>query len=197
MNDMDVDIKSAIFDIESTSDLLERAMKLSGLITTLFQRHGFSLVVVGGSAVEFYTEGGYMSGDIDFCRKSLKAIPPRLMQEIIAQLGGKGVARSWIVCGLCVDFLGILETETILPNRELETPYGTVRVIPPELALVERILIAYYPPSQELLVTARKMMVAALNDSDFNWNEAERLAALPDFGVLEEMKKLRLEVENA
>ena len=197
MNDMDVDIKSAIFDIESTSDLLERAMKLSGLITTLFQRHGFSLVVVGGSAVEFYTEGGYMSGDIDFCRKSLKAIPPRLMQEIIAQLGGKGVARSWIVCGLCVDFLGILETESILPNHELETPYGTVRVIPPELALVERILIAYYPQSQELLVTARKMMVAALNDSDFNWNEAERLAALPDFGVLEEMKKLRLEVENA
>ena len=52
-------------------------------------------------------------------------------------------------------------------------------------------------PSQELLVTARKMMVAALNDSDFNWNEAKRLAALPDFGVLEEMKKLRLEVENA
>ena len=53
------------------------------------------------------------------------------------------------------------------------------------------------PPSQELLVTARKMMVAALNDSDFNWSEAERLAALPDFGVLEELKKLRLEVENA
>ena len=46
-------------------------------------------------------------------------------------------------------------------------------------------------------MTARKMMVAALNDSDFNWSEAERLAALPDFGVLEEMKKLRLEVENA
>lgn len=197
MNDMNMDIKSAISDIESTSDLLERAMKLSGLITTLFQRHGFPLVVVGGSAVEFYTEGGYMSGDIDFCRKSLKTIPPRLMQDIIAQLGGKGVARSWMVCGLCVDFLGILETESILPNRELETPYGTVRVIPPELALVERILIAYYPPSQELLVTARKMMVAALNDSDFNWSEAERLAALPDFGVLEEMKKLRLEVENA
>ena len=40
-------------------------------------------------------------------------------------------------------------------------------------------------------------MVAALNDSDFNWGETERLAALPDFGVLEKMKKLRLEVENA
>ena len=194
---MELDIKSAVADIESTPDMLERAMKLSGLLTTLFQRHGFPLVVVGGSAVEFYTEGGYMSGDIDFCRKSLNAIPPRLMQDTIAELGGKGVARSWMICGLCVDFLGILETESILPNRELETPYGTVRMIPPELALVERVLIAYYPPSQELLVTARKMMVAALNDEDFDWNEAERLAALPDFGVLAELRKLKQEVADA
>ena len=192
----EIDIKAAMADIESTSDLLERALKLSGLITTLFQRHGFPLVVVGGSAVEFYTEGGYMSGDIDFCRKTLNAIPPRLMQEIIAELGGKGVARSWEVCGLYVDLLGILENESVLPNRELETPYGTVRIIPPELALVERILIAYYPPSAELLVTARKMMVAALGDSNFNWNEAERLAALLSFGVLEELRKLRMEVGN-
>ena len=192
----EIDIKAAMADLESTSDLLERALKLSGLVTTLFQRHGFPLVVVGGSAVEFYTEGGYMSGDIDFCRKTLNAIPPRLMQEIIAELGGKGVARSWEVCGLYVDLLGILENESVLPNRELETPYGTVRIIPPELALVERILIAYYPPSAELLVTARKMMVAALGDSDFNWNEAERLAALPSFGVLEELRKLRMEVGN-
>ena len=192
----EIDIKAARADIESTSDLLERALKLSGLITTLFQRHGFPLVVVGGSAVEFYTEGGYMSGDIDFCRKTLTAIPPRLMQEIIAELGGKGVARSWEVCGLYVDLLGILENESVLPNRELETPYGTVRIIPPELALVERILIAYYPPSAELLVTARKMMVAALGDSDFDWNEAERLAALPSFGVLEELRKLRMDVGN-
>ena len=192
----EIDIKAALADIESTSDLLERALKLSGLITTLFQRHGFPLVVVGGSAVEFYTEGGYMSGDIDFCRKTLAAIPPRLMQEIIAELGGKGVARSWEVCGLYVDLLGILENESVLPNRELETPYGTVRIIPPELALVERILIAYYPPSAELLVTARKMMVAALGDSNFNWNEAERLAALPSFGVLDELRKLRMEVGN-
>ena len=194
---MELDVKSAVADIEATPDVLERALKLSGLITTLFQRHGFSLVVVGGSAVEFYTEGGYMSGDIDFCRKSLNAIPPRLMQDIIAKLGGKGVARSWVVCGLCVDFLGILETESVLPNRELETPYGVVRMIPPELALVERVLIAYYPPSQELLTTARKMMVAALNDVDFDWKEAERLAALPAFDVLEEMNKLRREVTDA
>ena len=192
----EIDIRKAIADITSTSDLLERALKLAGLITTLFQQHGFPLVVVGGSAVEFYTEGGYMSGDIDFCRKSLNAIPPRLMQEIISELGGKGVARSWEVCGLYVDLLGILENESVLPDRELETPFGTVRVIPPELALVERILVAFYPPSSELLTTARKMMVAAVGDPNFNWDDAERLAALPSFGVLEELRRLRVEVCN-
>ena len=193
---VEIDVKKAVAEIDATTDLLERALKLSGLITTMFQQRGFPLVVVGGSAVEFYTEGGYMSGDIDFCRRSLTAIPPRVMQEVISELGGKGVSRSWVVCGLYIDLLGLLECETTLPMRELETPYGVVRMIPPELSLVERVLIANYPPSQELAVTARKMRVAAMNDPAFNWTEAERLAALPDFGVLAELRALKEEVSR-
>lgn len=193
---MDDAFRSAVAEISSTDDLLERALKLAGLLTTIFSGKGFPLVVVGGSAVEFYTEGGYMSGDIDLCRTSLKAIPPRLMQEVISDLGGEGVARSWRVCGLYVDMLGFLESETVLPFRELETPYGTIRMIPPELALVERVLVAYFPHSEEALVTARKMMAAALDDPAFNWDEARRLAALPSFGVAQEFEALRGEVEN-
>jgi len=45
------EIEQARRDIEATADLLARAMKLSGLITTLFQERGYPLVVVGGSAV--------------------------------------------------------------------------------------------------------------------------------------------------
>ena len=73
---MEPDLKAALADIESTADLLERALKLAGLLSSIFEHRGFRLVVVGGSAVEFYTEGGYMSGDIDLCRTTLKAIPP-------------------------------------------------------------------------------------------------------------------------
>ena len=189
-------IATAKADIEATGDLLERALKLSGLVTTLFAERGFPLVVVGGSAVEFYTEGGYMSGDIDFCRKTLKAIPPRIMQEIVARLGGKGVARSWLVCGLYVDLLGVLESESTKPNRELETPYGTVSVIPPELALVERVLFAYCPPTAECVPSARQMMVAALKDDRFDWTEAERLADSPDFKILDEFKRLKQEMSD-
>jgi len=193
---MEPDLKAALADIESTADLLERALKLAGLLSSIFEHRGFRLVVVGGSAVEFYTEGGYMSGDIDLCRTTLKAIPPRMMQEVVAELGGNGVARSWSICGLCVDMLGFLESETVLPCREVETPYGTIRIIPPELVLVERVLIAFCPRSDEAMATARKMMAAALDDPSFSWEEAERLAALPSFGVLEELRALRSEVEN-
>ena len=193
---MDTNLKNALADINGTSDLLERALKLAGLLTTIFQERGFPLVVVGGSAVEFYTEGGYMSGDLDLCRTSLKAIPLRVMQEAIAGLGGKGVARSWEICGIFVDMLGLLESETVLPCRELETAYGVVRIIPPELALVERVQIAYCPYSEEAAITARKMMAAALSDAAFDWDEARRLAALPAFAVTSELETLRSEVAN-
>jgi len=189
------EIENARRDIEATADLLERAMKLAGLVTTLFRQRGFPLVVVGGSAVEFYTEGGYMSGDIDFCRKSPKAIPPRLMQEIAESLGGKGLGRNWLICGLYVDLLGILESETALPERTVETPYGAVKVIPPELALVERVL--YAEQDAECVASARQMMAAALADASFDWTEAERLAALPDFAVSEQMTALKKEISRA
>ena len=58
----DKGLDSARADIESTTDLLERAMKLSGLLTSFFQERGFPLVVVGGSAVEFYTEASGFAG---------------------------------------------------------------------------------------------------------------------------------------
>ena len=189
------ELQKAKCDIEATADLLERAMKLSGLLTTLFQERGFPLVVVGGSAVEFYTEGGYMSGDIDFCRKTLKAVPPRLMQEIAESLGGKGLGRNWLICGLYVDLLGVLETESALPERTLETPYGTVKILPPELALVERIL--YAEQDAECEASARQMMAAALADAAFDWIEASRLAALPDFAVSARLEALKREIADA
>ncbi len=78
--------QAALKDIEATADLLEKGLKLAGLVTRLFAEAGCNLVVVGGSAVEFYTEGAYMSGDIDFCRRDLARIPLRRAQDIMALL---------------------------------------------------------------------------------------------------------------
>ena len=192
-----MNIRKAVADITSTEDLLERALKLSGLVSTLFADVGFNLVVVGGSAVEFYTEGGYMSGDIDFCRREIAHIPLRLAQDVMAKLGATGGPRSWRVCGLFVDLLGFLENESASPMRTVETPYGLVTLVPRELALVERVLAAYYPqPSDEALKTAKQMMASSLEDPSMDWMEVERLADMNDFKVLRELQRLKTEIEN-
>lgn len=188
------EISRARADIESTQNLLERTLKLVGLLTTLFKEHGISLVVVGGSSVEFYTEGGYMSGDLDLCRLSLKSPSPRLIRDILSNLGGKCLGRNWQVCGIFVDILGVLECETAKDLSELETPYGKIRIIPPEIVLVERIF--YAQDSVECVASARQMMTAALSNPSFDWQEAERLASLPDFDVLDEMEKLKKEMQK-
>ena len=185
-------LAAARADIEATDDLLERALKLAGLVTTLFRERGVPLVVVGGCAVEFYTEGGYMSGDIDFCRRSLRGLSLRETADVLAPLGAKGMGRSWQVCGLFVDFLGIAEMESAKDWRTLETPYGDVRLIPAELALVERIL--YAEQNAECAPSARQMMASALKDPEFDWQEAERLANLPDFAVSGRMAALKREM---
>ena len=185
-------------DIGSTPDLLERALKLSGVVSTLFSEAGWPLMVVGGSAIEFYTEGAYMSGDIDFCRRRIEPIPLRQAQELMGRLGAMGGPRSWKVGGLFVDLLGLLENESVSPARELQTPYGPVSLIPAELQLVERVLSATYPAKDMgMYDTSKKIMAVGLaGEAPFDWDEVCRLAALPSFRVLDEVKALRLEVEN-
>ena len=183
-------------DIEATTDLLERALRLSGLVTRIFREAGWDLVVVGGSAVEFYTEGAYMSGDIDLCRRTLLPIPLRLAQDLMGKLGATGGPRSWKVAGLFVDMLGFLENEATTPCRTVDTPCGPINVIPAELAVVERTLLAFYPqPDVEARNVAKKMLGVCLSgDTPVDWDEIRRLAGLPSFNVAKELDELKNEV---
>ena len=67
--------------------------------------------------------------------------------------------------------------------------------MPLEPALTERIL--YAEQNAECVASARQMMAAALADASFDWTEARRLAALPDFAVSDRLEALRREIANA
>ena len=71
---------------------------------------------------------------------------------------------------------------------------GKVYILPPELALVERIIFA--ESSAGCLPSARQMMAAALKDAAFDWTEARRLADLPDFKVLPQLERMRSELSD-
>lgn len=139
-----------------------------------------------------------MSGNIDLCRRTASPIPLRRAQELMGQLGATGGPRSWKVAGLFVDLLGLLENEAQSPCRDIDTPFGKVVVAPAELVLVERVLLAYYPnPDEEARDVARKMMAVCLTEkTPVDWDEVERLAGMPAFGITDELAQLRAEVAN-
>jgi hypothetical protein len=186
------EIQRAIADIASETDPTLKHLKLASLVSAGFRERGIELVVVGGSAIEFYTEGAYVSGDVDMCLISPSRVDLRTRQELMGQFGAKGGPRSWQVAGQFVDILGEVETLARTPFDELQAPYGPVRLISPEDLLVERVLVSVYPHAHEPAeLCARKLIAVALTGQvEIDWEEVRRLAECPEYGILPMLTKL-------
>ncbi len=180
------EIQRALADIAAETDPAPKHFKLASLVSAVFRERGVELVVVGGSAIEFYTEGGYVSGDLDLCLVSPPRLDIRTRQELMGRLGASGGPRSWQVAGHFVDILGEVETQARTPFDELEAPYGLVRLVSPEDLLVERVLISVYPQRYEPAdQCARKLIAVTLSGHvEMNWREVRRLAESPEYRIL-------------
>lgn len=191
-------IQHALAAITVETDPALKHLKLASLVSTVFRERGVELVVVGGSAIEFYTEGAYVSGDLDLCLVSPARLDLRTRQELMGQLGAVGGPRSWQVAGEYVDLLGEVETLARTPFTELLAPYGAVRLISPEELLVERVLVAVYPrPYEPAAQCARKLAAVALTGKvEMDWSEVRRLADRPEYRILPELEKLVREVAH-
>jgi hypothetical protein len=191
-------IASALGDITAESDPTVKHLKLASLVSAVFRERGVELVVVGGSAIEFYTEGGYVSGDIDLCLVSPARLDMRTRQELMGRLQAAGGPRSWQVAGLFVDILGEVERLARTPFNELQGPYGAVRLMPAEELLVERVLVSVYPqPYEPAAACARKLIAVALcGQVEFDWQEAHHLAARPEYRILSSLEQIVAEVAD-
>ena len=185
-------IQRALADITAETDPTLKHLKLASLVSTVFRSRGVELVVVGGSAIEFYTEGAYVSGDLDMCLVSPTRLDIRTRQELMGQLGASGGPRNWQVAGQYVDILGEVETLARTPFDELQAPYGSVRLVSPEDLLVERVLISVYPqPYEPAEQCARKLIAVALcGQVEVDWQEVRRLAGGPEYRILPVLEKL-------
>jgi hypothetical protein len=185
-------IQAGLAAVDAAQDPVEKHLLLAALCTTIFAERGMQLIVVGGSAIEFYTDGAYVSGDIDLCIRDSKLPTLRDRQELMGALGGRGGPRSWEVAGTFVDILGVFETEAKTPTRTINTQLGPVAVAAAEDLLVERVLVAKYPgPYPPALECARKLIAAGLSgETQIDWNEALRIAKLPAYGNESDVRQL-------
>lgn len=191
-------IKRAMADISSEKDATVKSAKLASLCSALWAEHGVELVVVGGSAIEFLTEGAYASGDLDMCHATMATLPIRQRQEIMGQLGAKGGPRNWQVAGMYLDLLGPVESFARTPYRRIQGPYGEVLVMKPEDLLVERVLVSFYPEKNlTARDCARELAIVALRGAvNMNWDEVIRVANRPEYRNITECEKLVQEVAD-
>lgn len=191
-------IQRALADITAESDPTLKHLKLASLISAVFRERGIELVVVGGSAIEFYTEGAYVSGDLDMCLISPTRLDIRTRQELMGLFGAKGGPRNWQVAGQYVDILGEVETLARTPFNELQGAHGPVRVVSLEELLVERVLISVYPqPDESADACARKLMaVAVAGQVEVDWAEVRRLAERPEYRILPVLETMIGEVAH-
>ena len=186
------EISAALADISAERDPTLKHLKLASLVSAVFRERGIELVVVGGSAIEFYTEGAYVSGDVDMCLVPPSRIDLRTRQELMGLLGGKGGPRSWEVCGTYVDILGEVEHLSAAPFGKLEGPYGSIKLASAEELLVERVLVSVYPgPNEAARLCALKLAAAGLEEQvEIDWAEVRRLAERPEYGIFRELGAL-------
>ena len=138
-------IEIALDEIVAEADAIVKSFRLASLCSAVFRADAVSVVVVGGSAIEFYTEGAYTSGDLDFCMVSPGLLPLRRRQSIIGKLQAGGGPCSWQVSGMFVDLLGQVEGFAKTSRQKIMGPYGPVEIFQAEGLLVERVLVANYP----------------------------------------------------
>ena len=84
-------LEAAVNRLKAIKDINKKRLYFVGLLTSLINKEGLKPVVVGGCALEFYTTGGYSTGDIDIIFSDNK-----LLDEKLSSLGFKRVGRHWI-----------------------------------------------------------------------------------------------------
>ena len=195
------DIQRALGLVRKESDLNARAMLFAGLVSELFREAGFEPVIVGGSAVEFYTDGAYMSGDTDICWAGwpIPSLEQReaVMRQIPGVEGRQG--KSWRYDDLWVDLLNEVNSLADKGFVKFTTPNGPVVIISAEDALVGRVYSArkWVGYNSEDDDCAKKLMAAVLaGDVPFEWEEARRIAASPKYECVNELEAIRSEVET-
>jgi hypothetical protein len=93
-------------------------------------------IIVGGSAIEIYTKGKYVSGDVDVVTTAKDRVCATLLEWGFSRQG-----RLWIRSdlGMAIDIVSDKYTGTMTLTREISTPYGNVRVAAVEDLLVKRL----------------------------------------------------------
>jgi hypothetical protein len=139
--------------LNSTTARHERILNFGALLA---RESGSDVVIVGGSAIEIYTRGGYVSGYIDV-RANRKEVHRALSAWDFKDEGRLWIRLDW---GIAIDVVGDQYSGDPYRATTVSTPYGPVQIAAVEDVFVKR------------LASAKHWQVkAALEEADLLWGD--------------------------
>jgi hypothetical protein len=160
--------------ILSQADSSVRVLYFAALLARESGLGSAGLIVVGGSAIEIYTRGGYASGDIDIVADRAKVL--RVLKAWNFHKGGRVWHQDeW---KLVVDIVREEYHGDPYRTRVVQTPYGGVRVEGLEDSMVKRLVSARYWQIPGDMGHA--LLLATQYEAVIDWDYAEELAKNED-----------------
>ena len=156
----DPEVAATLDVIRAEGDPNSKNFHVAALLSELFRADGADPIVVGGSAVEFYTDGAYVSGDIDICFAGVALPEPAQRASVMVRVGAQALSsRKFVLEGVYVDLLGAVETGARTPFQKI----GGVKLLPVEDLVAERVFAAFHFPAHnpEQEAVARVLLRAA------------------------------------
>ena len=150
----------------------DRATALSLFGSLLAKESGLNerLVVVGGSAIQIYTEGWYVSEDVDLVGDRTRIIPV-LRRWGFVEREGRARRVYWFKESIgYVDLVGT-EDRSGLPTQVVDSPSGPLRLAPVEALVIRRLVLHSRTGSEAYFEQAERL--ARLFPHSIDWEYVE------------------------
>ena len=180
----------------SKQDRLEKQLYVAAAISGVFEERGIPVVLVGGMVVEYYTAGGYTTGDIDM------VLPPIEKQEIETVMRELGFERfedyrHWLHprIQIPVEFPpGPLQIGHLIVQElnEIEIEKIKLKILKVEDILLDRMIAAQEWKDLQAEAQAEMLMYAHYDRMD--WSYVHQKAS--QLGVIELFQKTQRKVKK-
>jgi hypothetical protein len=154
------------------------AEELAGLVCHALRQAGVTVTLTGGACVAIWSEGRYVSDDLDFIEEG--PVPPRKVREAMNALGFKRKGRHFVHpdTKIFVEFpTGPLMVggQRIDRVSERNTPAGQLRLLSPTDCVKDRLAAFFHWNDRQALEQA--VLVAKAQDVDLDdirrWSKSE------------------------
>lgn len=163
--------RARLDSLAQENDGLRRKLIALGILTDQLKPAGLTPVLVGGTAVEFYTAGGYATKDVDLALPTSSKV-----DAAFAELGFRREGRFWVRDDLDLLFeapAGNLAGEDA-PRTEISIDGWRVVILGIEDLILDRLRAAVHWKSEEDMRWARRLV--ALYSDCVNWDYLRRRA---------------------